>query len=67
MDKVILLAVAILMGGCASLNDGSYMPSLAREAEQNPYLLDCPKGGVPICRASIGRFHKSYSMCRCLP
>ncbi len=67
MGKVILLVVVILMGGCASLNDDSYMPSLSREAEQNPYLLNCPRGGVPICKTSIGRYRKSYSMCRCLP
>ena len=64
MDKVVLLVVAVLMVGCASLNDGSYIPSAAQEARQYPSLLNCG-AGAPVCRATPGRLHKSYSMCRC--
>ena len=64
MDKVVLLVVAVLMVGCASLNDGSYMPSMAQEAQRNPGLLNCVTG-VPVCRATPGRLHKSYITCRC--
>ena len=65
MDKVGLLVVAVLMVGCASLNDGSYMPSAHQEALQNPDLMNCGTGGS-VCRAAPGRLHKSYSMCRCV-
>ncbi len=64
MDKVVLLVIAVLMVGCASLNDGSYMPSAAQEAQRNPGLLNCDTG-APVCRATPGRLHKPYSMCRC--
>ena len=65
MDKVVLLVVAVLMVGCASLNDGSYMPGAHQEARQNPDLLNCGTG-ASVCRAAAGRLHKSQSMCRCL-
>ncbi len=65
MEKVGLLVVAVLMVGCASLNDGSYMPSAHQEALQNPDLMHCGTG-TPVCRSSPGRLHKSYSMCRCV-
>ncbi len=65
MDKVGLLVVAVLMVGCASLNDGSYMPSAHQEALQNPDLLNCATG-ASVCRAAPGRLHKSHSMCRCV-
>ena len=64
MDKVVLLVVAVLMVGCASLSDGSYMPSAHQEELQNPDLLNCVTG-VPVCRATPGRLHKSYITCRC--
>jgi len=66
MDKVVLLVVAVLVVGCTSMNDGSYMPSEVQVARQNPVLLDCPTGSVALCRRSVGRVNKSYSMCKCL-
>jgi len=65
MHKVVLLVVAVLMVGCASLSDGSYMPSAHQEELQNPDLLNCGTSGA-VCHASPGRLPKSYHMCRCL-
>ncbi len=65
MDKVVLLVLAFLMAGCASLNDGSYMPSAHQEELQYPGLLNCGTSGT-VCQASPGRLPKSYHMCRCL-
>ena len=50
MDKVVLLVVAVLMVGCASLNDGSYMPGAHQEELQNPDLLNCGTSGT-VCQA----------------
>jgi hypothetical protein len=65
MNKIALLMAAILMVGCTSLNDGSYMPGVSQEEQQNPHLLNCGGGGK-VCKTSSGRVHKSYHMCRCL-
>ena len=65
MNKIALLLLAILMAGCASLDDGSYMPSARQEELQNPYLLNCGGGGK-VCKTSPGRLNKTYDMCRCL-
>ncbi len=65
MNKIVLLVVAVLMVGCASLNDGSYMPSAHQEKLQNPDLLNCGTSGS-VCQISPGRLPKSYHMCRCL-
>lgn len=65
MHKVDLLMVAGLMVGCASLDDGSNVPTTAQEKAQNPDLLKCYTG-VPICRTVGGHLQKSHRQCRCL-
>jgi hypothetical protein len=65
MHKVVLLVVAGLMFGCASLNDGLSATSTSQEKAQNPHLLRC-SSGVPICRTVGGELNKSYRQCTCL-
>lgn len=69
MKIIVLIAMAILIGGCASTgvgsNSSSYTPGEAQLKARNPYLLNCPATASPVCDTWGGRTKKEFVNCRC--
>ena len=66
MARLRLLLVVALLGGCATTDRDSYMPSEAQETWRNPHRLVCPTGSVPVCDSSGSYLRKNYTNCRCM-
>lgn len=66
MQILKLLSVAVLVAGCATFDDTSYMPSEKQLEWTDPHLLNCPAGTVATCDSIGGaRVGKKYLNCRC--
>ena len=72
MKIIVLIAAAILIGGCASTGsdsgDSRLFSSVQGEAQlkaRDPYLLTCPANAAPICDQWGGRTNKRLVNCRC--
>jgi len=65
MKTIVLIGAVILMGGCATTDGNSYMPSEAQLQARNPYLLNCPRNKPPVCKVWGGRVNNEAAMCAC--
>ena len=64
MKTLWLAAVIVALVGCSSMEyDGAYRDR--RGAYNNPALLNCPSGKVPVCDIQGGRTSKYYYNCSC--
>lgn len=70
MKIVVLIAIVLLSGACASMEGGakssSFMPTTAQLEATNPYLLNCPAKTTPVCDIEGGRVRQVGTNCRCV-
>ena len=61
MAKYGLLAAAIVLAGCSTMNESQLVADETQLVRQNPHMLNCRIGSTPVCRMS-GETIKS---CKC--
>jgi len=47
------------------MDGAQYMPTEAQLRFNNPDLMECPVGSMPVCSTSGGRVKKSFTACQC--
>jgi hypothetical protein len=65
MKNLAALITVALLAGCAVLDDSTYMPSEGQLRFNNPELLKCPYGSLPVCDTQGGRVKKTFTNCGC--
>ena len=65
MVKYGLLAAAIALAGCSSMNESHLVADEMQLVRQNPHMLNCRVGSGPVCKMSGERGRETIKSCEC--